>query len=349
MYDSLNNKIISNLSTKNSKFLLSIVIPTFNRQNELIQLLDQLTIELVGVQNEVEVLISNNNSCDQTWRVLQEYMASKTDKLAIRCFTQASNIGAPMNLHFLIKHCRAKYTWAMGDDDLLVSGRLHEIVGLLHTNSVGLLLIRADGVGEWDRILSRPIENCNAHLRKVNLHDENSADYLFAGGFLGSVIINTNTWKNVLPQVEELHETCYANWAAVLKVATMEGEYYVIDEPCVKGNFNMRGECLIPGFGVLIAGRLKIWSTFTGEPIQKILSHEVKELAYMGWALIALGRVNDVVTLSDKIHALRVTISLLGVQGFKAYFFAFISIVFPFTSVLRRIQMVASSYLKVKK
>ena len=82
MYDSLNNKIISNLSTKNSKFLLSIVIPTFNRQNELIQLLDQLTIELVGVQNEVEVLISNNNSCDQTWRVLQEYMASKTDKLA---------------------------------------------------------------------------------------------------------------------------------------------------------------------------------------------------------------------------------------------------------------------------
>ena len=344
-----NKKVNSNLSKNNGERLLSIVIPTFNRQYQLIQLLEQLSVELEGERDKVEIIVSDNNSSDQTWDSLQEYVASQTDKIAIRCFAQQANIGAALNINFLIKQSRATYTWTIADDDFLVPGRLHDILKLLNTNLVNLLLVRVSGIYEWDGIPKRTIERNNKLLHKVKLCDKNSADYLFSGAFLGSIIMNTQAWVNALPEAEKLHETFYPQWVAVLRVASTVGEYFIVDQACVKGNFNMRGECLIPGFDILIAGRLKIWSTFTGEPIQKILSHKVKELAYMGWALIALGRVNDVVTLSDKIHALRVTISLLGVQGFKAYFFAFISIVFPFTSVLRRIQMVASSYLKVKK
>lgn len=334
----LSSEIHSNLSTKNSEFLLSIVIPTFNRQHELAKLLDQLIVELVGAQGEVEILVSDNNSTDQTSRVLQEYVTSQTDKIAIMCFTQASNVGAILNLHFLINQSRAKYVWAIGDDDALAPGKLHEILKLLRTESVNLLLLRTEGIGEWDRIPRRPIANLGGRLLKVKLCDENSADYLFAGGFLGSVIIRTKTWMDVLPQVEKWHETCYANWAAVLKVASTDGEYFVMDEPCVNGNFNMQGESKIPAFHVLVLGRIRVWAAFNGTPLQKLLREKIKELAFTGWAQIALGKTNDVVTFSEKLRALGMTISLLGFSGGKSYFFALVSVLFPFHNILEKVK-----------
>jgi len=339
MNKSRNSEISSKLSTNNGDYLLSIVIPTFNRQFELIQLLDQLAVEIFETQNEIEVLVSNNDSTDQTSKCLEEYVSRQTDKMAIRCFTQASNIGAPKNLHFLIKHSRSKYIWAIGDDDLLVPGKLYEVLELLRTNPVGMLLVRADGIGEWDRVERSLNKGGGLCLRKVKLCDKYSADYLFAGGFMGSVIINAEKWMNVVPQVEWLHETCYANWAAVLKVAVDEGEYSVINEPCVRGNVNMQSECEIPAFHVLVMGRVKVWSTFAGTPLESVLRDRVKELACMGWVLIARGKMNNVVTLSDKLNALRLTLSLLGLHGLKSYFFALVSILFPFPKVLEKIRV----------
>ena len=62
-----NKKVNSNLSKNNGERLLSIVIPTFNRQYQLIQLLEQLSVELEGERDKVEIIVSDNNSSDQTW------------------------------------------------------------------------------------------------------------------------------------------------------------------------------------------------------------------------------------------------------------------------------------------
>jgi len=339
MNESCCNSICSNRYKTNNKFLLSIVIPTFNRQHELSLLLEQLKTELDGKQDEVEVIVSDNNSSDQTKNVLKEYVTNQTDNLAIKCFVQPLNMGAIMNLHFLISQSRGKYTWALGDDDALVPGKVCEILKLLLSNPIDLLLVRAEGIGEWNQIPRVSLKNSNVQLRKVRLQDEYSADYLFAGGFLGSVIINTKTWKNLLPKVEELYETQYSNWAAVLNVATDCDGYYVFDEICVKGNFNMQGSSAIPVFHVLVMGRVKVWSTFAGAPLESVLRDRVKELACMGWGLIACGKINDIVTLTDKLNALRLTVSLLGLHGLKSYLFALVSILFPFPKVLEKIRV----------
>ena len=339
MIENSNKEIHSKLSDRTSEFLLSIVVPTFNRKHELSQLLMQLKTELAECKEEVEIIVSDNNSFDDTGRVLERFVERETADIAIRCFTQTTNIGAIKNLHFLIAKSRGKHTWAMGDDDALVPGKVSEILHLLRTNSVDLLLVRTEGIGEWDSIPFISSEHTEMQIKKIGLFDEHSDDYLFAAGFLGSVIMNTKTWLDVSPKVEGLYETQYSNWAAVLMVASTKGEYFIIDEPCVKGNFNMQGESTIPAFNILVMGRIRVWSALEGSLMKKLLSNRIKELSFMGWVLVALGKTNDVVTLSDKLRAVGVTVSLLGPLGLRSYIFALVSILLPFPNILEKVRL----------
>jgi hypothetical protein len=95
----------------NSTFLLSIIIPTYNRHDELSKLLEQLSVELLPVREHVELLISNNNSRDETEKVAHEFIAKQSDVIAVRYFKQTSNIGPASNLHFLVKQSRSVFTW----------------------------------------------------------------------------------------------------------------------------------------------------------------------------------------------------------------------------------------------
>jgi len=323
-------------SVHSETFLLSIVIPTFSRQNELAMLLDQLCTEIVGLENEIEILVSENCSTDQTALMLADFTATLGGTISFRWFSQPSNLGAIRNLHFLVNQARAKYIWALGDDDALVSGGLFQILEILRSENINLLLVRAEGIGEWESIPERSAEKSNDQLMRVSLSDENSADYLFAGGFLGSVIIDAKKWGRIVPEVDALHETCYSNWAAVLRVASDDAEFYVIDTPYVKGNFNMRGASTIPAFQILVLGRIRVWATLVGTPLHKILIKKIAKLASSGWVQVSLGNVRDVATLRKKLVALNATYSLLGSLGIKSYFFALVSILFPFPRILDR-------------
>jgi len=325
-------------SVHSDTFLLSIIIPTFNRQYELTMLLDQLCTEIVGLENEIEILVSENCSTDGTAIMLADFAATRAERISFRWFSQPSNLGAIGNIHFLVNQSRARYIWALGDDDALIQGKLREISAGLRSMPINLLLVRTEGIYEWDCISRKSEDRAEVRFMNIKLNDKDSADYLFAGGFLGSVIISAKTWMKVVPLVEALQETCYSNWAAVLKVATDDGEYYVMDAPCVKGNFNMQGESKIPAFRILVIGRVRVWAAFEGTQLQQVLKTKIQELVSIGWAQIALGKANDVITLRDKLQALGVTTSLLGILSFKTYFFALVSFLFPFPKILETVR-----------
>lgn len=333
MAEILNVPILSAVSP-----LLSIVIPTFNRQHELSMLLDQLRVEITGLESEVEILVSENCSTDQTAEMLSKFAAIEAHRISIRWFSQPTNFGAIKNLHFLVNLAHGKYIWAIGDDDALVAGKLLKIIETLRSETPKLLLVRTEGIGEWDGIPLISTEEQNSHILKLRLNDGKSAEYLFASGFLGSVIIDAQTWLGVLPEVEVLHETCYSNWAAVLQVASKFGQFDVLDTPCVRGNYNMRGASTIPAFNILVLGRVKVWASFNGTLLHTILKPIIIRLAISGWIQVALGKTKDVTTLREKLLAFRTTFSLLGRWGDKAYLFALISLLFPFPKLLDRVR-----------
>lgn len=108
---------------------LGILIPTYNRADQLGGLLDRLGEELRRCDAEVEVLVSDNASEDATAALMQERLRVHS---WLRAHRQPENVQARPNITWCIENApAADYTWIIGDDDLPLPGSVQFIVDLL--------------------------------------------------------------------------------------------------------------------------------------------------------------------------------------------------------------------------
>ncbi len=122
------------------KPLLTIAVPTWNRSALLRGLLKCLADQRLDPA-EVEVLVSNNASPDDTAEVVQSF----ADRLPLRSFRQPENIGSDRNFVFCFEQARGRYFWLCSDDDLIVPGGV-EIL-LRHLRSADYDIIHATSYG----------------------------------------------------------------------------------------------------------------------------------------------------------------------------------------------------------
>lgn len=120
--------------------LLRIGIPTYNRGKLVLKLLEYIKGELnLFLTTEIEIVVSDNASEDDTQQIVENF------KKANPWFTYQrnnSNIGGPKNIFNMALESDAKFTWIVGDDDLLLPGLLMEVVTILkkHENLSWLFL-----------------------------------------------------------------------------------------------------------------------------------------------------------------------------------------------------------------
>jgi hypothetical protein len=108
--------------------LLTIVVPTYNREADLRRLLASLDRELAGAP-DITVLVADNASPDGTWALLQD---AATTRPWLRVHRHADNLGAVGNLQWLAANApEAEYLWCFGDDDFLLPGGLATILRAL--------------------------------------------------------------------------------------------------------------------------------------------------------------------------------------------------------------------------
>lgn len=101
---------------------LSICIPTYNRARFLPDLFDSILAQ-IGHTIEVEVVVSDNASTDDTAAIVASYR----DLLPNLIYTRAEkNIGADRNFMRVVDYARGDYCWLMGSDDKLESGSIAE-------------------------------------------------------------------------------------------------------------------------------------------------------------------------------------------------------------------------------
>lgn len=116
-----------------SRPLLSICIPTYNREAYLRECLASLQLD--GVRDRVEVVVSDNASTDQTLRVLEGFR----DVLPIRWIVQENNLGADRNFDAVIAEARGEYCWLLGSDDAVMPGAIPRLIDLLRLHSTDIL------------------------------------------------------------------------------------------------------------------------------------------------------------------------------------------------------------------
>lgn len=120
--------------------LLTIAIPTYNRADKLRRLLkkleDQINLDSLGSQ--IEILVSDNASTDNTPGVISEF--SENNNFKLKYFRQLSNLGFDFNCKFLYEKTQTDYVWFFSDDDIPLPCALSIILERLWGNKPDALI-----------------------------------------------------------------------------------------------------------------------------------------------------------------------------------------------------------------
>ena len=120
--------------------LLSICIPTFNRAKCLDELLGSIANQIQTFNldaHDIKVYVSDNASPDSTPDVFRKWAPSLPGAIYSR---NQNNIGANANIIHVRTLGRGRYTWVLGDDDLLCDGALPKLINTLKADNIGLLI-----------------------------------------------------------------------------------------------------------------------------------------------------------------------------------------------------------------
>ena len=101
---------------------LTIAIPTYNRAKQLDRQLNWAVNAIADRWDEIELLVSDNASPDETPQVCQKWQAQTNGR--VRIFRQSKNIGVNRNCLFCIQEARGDFVWTVSDDDVVLEGTL---------------------------------------------------------------------------------------------------------------------------------------------------------------------------------------------------------------------------------
>ncbi|AUS95090.1 hypothetical protein CDQ84_03710 [Clostridium thermosuccinogenes] len=156
--------------------LLSICIPTFNRAKKLEKCLNSIYSQ-IGNDSNFEIVISDNNSPDNTKEVVEKYKATYSN---INYYKNDTNIGPERNFISCIKKANGKYVLLHGDDDYFKAGTLYKLLNII-----------------------MKISNCSLYFINV-LKDDQSVEILEGlDVFLKETSINSTFASSILFSKEE--------------------------------------------------------------------------------------------------------------------------------------------------
>jgi abequosyltransferase len=303
--------------------MLTIMIPTYNREAYLSKLLTQLEIELRGLESLVNVVISDNHSTDNTPDVINKFIARN---LRWKSNRHPSNLGCDGNLLACVNSCESKYFWMIGDDDLPRSGLIQLLVEILANEQPTLLYLNS----HWESIVDADdfarlqtidinLYNPVAYAKKINIYTT----------FLSAWIIDSCELKRL-----GLNYAHFARGAGtsllqlgwILPLIRASSKLLAIDETCILATGgNTGGYKLLTTFCVNYPNF--VYRIFPRQPKmhQALLAPPAKD--YLP-SLIAMSRSGHFNRMHNEGSILPATILKLGLyREFWAYTFP--AIVFP--------------------
>lgn len=122
--------------------ILSITIPTYNRSSWLNLCLEQLLPQVKAHSDEVEVIISDNCSPDDTKEVVKKFLDSEFKFHYVR---NSQNIGSDRNISQCFNLAQGRYVLILGDDDLFVDGAIAQLLEQLRPAKFGVVCVKPYG------------------------------------------------------------------------------------------------------------------------------------------------------------------------------------------------------------
>jgi abequosyltransferase len=118
------------------KSILTICIPTYNRSEYLKICLNSIKSNIYGIEDYVEIYVSDNNSNDDTELVVDSFINTG---MKIYYNKHKQNIGTELNFISLYEKVNTKYFWILCDDDFILPNKLLNIINILKKDDYGLI------------------------------------------------------------------------------------------------------------------------------------------------------------------------------------------------------------------
>lgn len=228
--------------------LLTIVIPTYNRAENLELLLRVLQAELDGLEDAVQVLVSDNASTDRTPALTRDVQAGWPALLVQR---HAQNLGPEENFCSGVERVESRYFWIIGDDDLPKRGVVAQLLALLNERMPALVYMQSEwvnpivGPDQGESIGTLSVEMLGAIEFACRVHVWIT--------FISSVIVDRTVLIRALSEntIRRFADTSLVHLGWVLPVlATNERLAFVNDRCILATKDNSGGYPLLTVFGV---------------------------------------------------------------------------------------------------
>ena len=158
---------------KSESKLVSVVIPVFNR-DKLIK--DCVNSALNQTYPNVEIIIYDNCSTDDTWTIVQQ-LATNCDK--IRIFQQNENVGPVRNWNSAISMAKGELVKILFSDDLIYPTFLEQTVSKF-TENIGFVMTSFDmGPSSIDAIISNDWPGVDGEISSANYIDNALSRFAF--------------------------------------------------------------------------------------------------------------------------------------------------------------------------
>lgn len=135
--------------SEDNNTILSFCIPTYNRADCLSRCLISICNQIKESEycNRIEILISDNNSPDNTPYIVN-YINNLYPMVTIHYYKRDIN-DVERNFIETVNRAHGKYAWLFGDDDILLENAINTVLPILVSNDYGFLMVNKN-VGNQD-------------------------------------------------------------------------------------------------------------------------------------------------------------------------------------------------------
>lgn len=298
--------------------LLSICIPTYNRAKFLNESLFRFQREFVNLDFNVELLVSDNHSSDETQEVVHKYIQ---EGLKIEYIRNEKNSGADLNFVQCFQRAKGKYIWLIGDDDYIKEGFLSKLLVCLGKGTYGLVHLK-----------------CNSRNSEFQYKECTEAESLFIQinyfiTFISANIFNSKYVSEI--NYEQYIGTNFIQMPYYITSALSEKNNLIIDCTILDCAADKNSNGGYNYFEVFVSNYLSIWKSFLEK--KRLSRGTYEKLKYSVFRKFHLDRINRFLFKKDigqfKVdHAWSI---LRKWYGWYPYFYILVLLVF-FKSTLRK-------------
>lgn len=205
------------------QYKVSICIPTYNGENVLNELMQSIVTQVD--QHSVEIVISDDNSTDSTYKMAAEWAKKYS---FINIYQNEKNLRMDRNFTQSAKLAKGEFVWLSGQDDRFEIGSINKFFEIIDKHEVNFIYFNYKFMNDnlTQELFTPPLAiDSDVYFES---HIEYFAKIKRAPSFLPATIMKANYWR--VTNTEQFFGTHYVQMGVWLSNFS-HGKVFVVSSP----------------------------------------------------------------------------------------------------------------------